>query len=189
GSTIDFNSSVAQTIPAFAYNNLTSSGSGARTLDTSGAIKIAGTFTPGTNAYTFAGSTIEYNGAGAQTAPAAFATYENLTISNAAGVTLGGNTTVNTSCTVNSGATLVTGTSILGGAGSFTLAFGAGLTIGSAAGITAADGGNIQTSGGRSYSTGANYTYNGSAAQATGDGLPATVNNLTINNSAGVTLT
>ena len=36
--------------------------------------------------------------------------------------------------------------------------------------------------------TSANYVYNGSSAQVTGALLPATVNNLTINNSAGVTL-
>ena len=36
GSTIDFNVSSAQTIPAFNYNNLTSSSTGARTLASSG---------------------------------------------------------------------------------------------------------------------------------------------------------
>ncbi|HXG01097.1 MAG TPA: hypothetical protein VNL69_09925, partial [Bacteroidota bacterium] len=47
---------------------------------------------------------------------------------------------------------------------------------------------NIQTTT-RSFSTGANYTYNGTSAQVTGNGLPSTVNNLTISNAAGVTLT
>jgi hypothetical protein len=36
--------------------------------------------------------------------------------------------------------------------------------------------------------TGASFMFNGSAAQVTGMTMPATVNNLTINNSAGVTL-
>ena len=37
-------------------------------------------------------------------------------------------------------------------------------------------------------STAANYTFNGTAAQLTGTLLPSTVNDLTVNNSAGVTL-
>ncbi len=48
--------------------------------------------------------------------------------------------------------------------------------------------GNVQTLT-RTFNTGANYTYVGSASQGTGTGLPATVNNLTINNSSGVTVT
>ena len=79
GSTIDFNGASAQTIPAFNYNNLTSSSTGARTLANSGTIGVAGSFTPGTNAYTITGSTIDFNGASAQTIPAF--NYNNLTIS------------------------------------------------------------------------------------------------------------
>ncbi len=74
--------------------------------------------------------------------------------------------------------------------GTFTLSSGASLSIGSTAGIVLASSGasgNIQTSV-RTFNTGANYTYNGTAAQATGDGLPATVNNLTINNASGVNI-
>ena len=93
GSTVVFNGAGAQTIPAFNFNNLTSSNTGARTLAASGTIGIAGTFTPGANAYTLTGSTIAYNGTSAQTPPAGFPTYNNLTINNAAGVSLGANTT------------------------------------------------------------------------------------------------
>src|SRR5439155_152633 len=63
GSTVDFNGAGAQTISAFNYNNLTSSSTGARTLASSGAVGVAGTFTPGTNAYTVTGSTVNFNGA------------------------------------------------------------------------------------------------------------------------------
>ena len=72
----------------------------------------------------------------------------------------------------------------------FTLAAGATLQIGSPAGITSGTSatGNIQFAV-RNFSTDANYVYNGSAAQATGTGLPGRVRNLTINNSNGVTLT
>jgi CSLREA domain-containing protein len=87
GSTIDFNGSVAQTIPAFNYNNLTSSNTGARTLANTGTIGIAGTFTPGTNVYTITGSTVAYNGSAAQFMPASFTTYNNLTLNNITSVT------------------------------------------------------------------------------------------------------
>ena len=87
GNTINFNGSVAQTIPAFNYNNLTSSSTGARTLASSGSIGIAGVFTPGTNVYTITGSTVVFNGASAQTLPSTFTTYNNLTLNNPAGVT------------------------------------------------------------------------------------------------------
>src|SRR6202158_4588425 len=79
GSTVDFNGSGAQTIPAFNYNNLTSSSSGTRTLASSGTVGVAGTFTPGTNSYTITGSTVDFNGAGAQIITAF--NYNNLTIS------------------------------------------------------------------------------------------------------------
>lgn len=87
GSTIEFNGSGAQTIPAFKYNNLTSSNTGARTLASSGTIGIATAFAPGTNSYTIAGSTIEYNGTSPQNLPAGFLTYYNLYISNSLQVT------------------------------------------------------------------------------------------------------
>jgi Domain of unknown function (DUF4214) len=83
GSTINFNGAGAQNIPGFTYNNLTSSGpTVARILDPVNTIKIAGVFTPGTDVYTITGSTIEYNGAAAQTLPATFTTYNNLTLNN-----------------------------------------------------------------------------------------------------------
>ncbi|MCO5272776.1 MAG: autotransporter-associated beta strand repeat-containing protein, partial [Cyclobacteriaceae bacterium] len=74
------------------------------------------------------------------------------------------------------------------GDGSFTLSAGATLGITSVDGITATGSGavgNIQVTGSRNYSTNANYIYNGSSDQDVGDGLPGTVNNLTIDNSGG----
>jgi hypothetical protein len=82
--------------------------------------------------------------------------------------------------TLNCGANNVTG------AGNFTLSGSATLGIGSTAGITATAGqGNIQVTGTRTYAAGANYVYNGTATQVTGDQLPATAHNLTIANTAG----
>ena len=76
------------------------------------------------------------------------------------------------------------------GAGTFNLASGATLRIGSPDGITSAPTmtGNIQTDI-RSFNSGANYNYEGTAAQVTGNGLPATVNSISVNNLSNVTLT
>ena len=99
------------------------------------------------------------------------------------------------SLNINSGASLsCSPTSLVSGAGDFTLANGGSIEIGSADGISAlgTNSGNVQTMHMRSFNTGANYAYIGSAAQSTGNGLPTTVNNLTINNNAptpGVSLT
>ncbi len=82
------------------------------------------------------------------------------------------------------------GTSILQGVQGFTVASGGTVKIADPNGLTStAATGNIQSTGARTYSTSGNYLYDGSAAQVTGDQLPATVNDLTINNSAGVTIT
>jgi Domain of unknown function (DUF4214) len=106
GNTIEFNGGGAQTIPAFNYNNLASSGAGARTLASSGTIGIAGVFTPGPNVYTINGSTIDFNGAGAQTVPAF--NYNNLTVSNTHGANP---VTLINGGTIGVGATFTPGTS------------------------------------------------------------------------------
>jgi len=92
--------------------------------------------------------------------------------------------------TVLSGGTITFGAnSLLGGASSgFILSSGAAINIGSPAGITSSGpAGNIQTSV-RNFNAGAAFIYNGNSAQVTGSGLPQSVNNLTINNSEGVSL-
>jgi hypothetical protein len=96
--------------------------------------------------------------------------------------------------TVNSGSFLQMASegTVVTGDGTFTVQSGATLGIRSGYGITVsgsgATGGNIQTLS-RVYSSGAKYVYNGTAAQVTGDGLTQnTPADVTINNSAGVTL-
>ncbi len=101
--------------------------------------------------------------------------------------------------TVFNGAILDMGTSIIDvsgsfiAAGTFTLNDGAGLMLGDPYGITSATtgttGGNIRVIGTRTFSQAADYTYNGSVAQVTGDGLPATVRNFSVDNPQEVTLT
>ena len=92
GSTVNFNRTTGgQTIPATFYNNLTvSNTSGTTTLASTGSIKIAGAFTPGSQAFINTGNTIDFNNSnGGQTIPQFF--YNNLTFSNATG----GNTLIN----------------------------------------------------------------------------------------------
>jgi len=104
---------------------------------------------------------------------------------------LSGSTITNTiNFKVNSGSILDAGNNIFTGDGTFTLASGGSIILSSPDGISSSGAtGNVQCTGARSFSTGANYTYNGSSAQITGSGLPSTVNNFTLNNSSGITLT
>jgi hypothetical protein len=94
-STINFNGSGPQTIPAFKYYNLNVSNSGSNiTLANSGTIYIAGTFSPGSTSFgTITGSTIQYNGISAQTQNAF--TFNNITLNNNTGLTLTGDCTIN----------------------------------------------------------------------------------------------
>jgi len=94
--------------------------------------------------------------------------------------------TIDGSITVNGTATFANENSFVDGTGSFILGDGATLNIGVPAGLDPVAG-PIRTST-RTFSTAANYVYNGTVAQVTGPDLPATVKDLVINNTAGVTL-
>ncbi len=116
--------------------------------------------------------------------------YGNIIVQNGAVLTLSGTTNILGTVQVQSGGTLNTACQLLNGNGSFTLQAGATLGICSPQGLSnMPNTGAVQTTGTRSFSTDASYTYNGTVAQVTGDGLPATVRNLTVNNSLGLTLT
>jgi CSLREA domain-containing protein len=195
GSTINFNGAGAQNIPAFNYFNLTSSNAGARTLPNGGTVGVAGAFTPGANAYTITGSTIDFNGAGAQTIPAF--NYNNLTSSNVGARTLANAGTIGIAAVFTPGANAytITGSTIdFNGSGSQTIpAFNYNnLTSSNAGARTLANSGNIGiagvfTPGANAYTiTGSTVVFNGSAPQT----LPPTFTtyfNLTLNNAAGVT--
>jgi hypothetical protein len=71
------------------------------------------------------------------------------------------------------------------GSGVFTLNAGATLKTKNVNGV---DGSVSSTNITRTFNTGANYIFNGTAAQITSVGMPATVNNLTVTNALGVTL-
>ncbi len=160
GSTINFNGSGSQTVPAFNYHNLTSSSTGARTLASSGTIGVAGVFTPGINFYITTGSTVNYNGNTAQSIPVF--NYHNLEVGNGNTKTLNGAITVNGSLNIGAGTILDVS------ANSYALIVaGDWLNSGS---FTARNG---------------TVTLNGSAVQRISGGN-TTFNRLTINNIYGV---
>lgn len=101
-------------------------------------------------------------------------------------LTLGaGNTLTALPIVVSSGTTLDMGSSILAGSGLFTLNEGATL-------ITALAGGVAEifntVTGTVTLKDGSSYGFNGTTAQVTSSRMPATVTDLIINNTAGVTL-
>ena len=89
--------------------------------------------------------------------------------------------------TVNNSSILDVGTSLIDGStGTFTLSSGAGIITAHATGLsTAGATGSIRVTGTRTYNAGADYTYDGSVAQVTGNGLTqnSPAHNLTIANS------
>jgi hypothetical protein len=91
--------------------------------------------------------------------------------------------------TIQNGGTLLANCHAITGNGSFTLAAGGALGICDAAGITLTDNlGAVRVSGTRSYSNDATYIYDGVSTQVGGDGLPARVRGLTVNNAQNLTL-
>lgn len=105
-------------------------------------------------------------------------TVQTITLSN---VTYGGG---GLAIEVASGSMLDFGMNELGGSGLFVLNEDASLLTAHAGGIDS----TIQSTGNVMLSTGANFIFNGSTSQVTGLAMPDTVNNLVINNAAGVVL-
>jgi len=160
------------------------------TLSVGGNFSNSGTLTVSSGTADFLDVTL--NGTAVQSIGGTTATvFNNLTIANtSADVSAANNFSIRTGATmtVNASATFNAGTFIVSGAGTFTLASGAALGIGDPSGITAAVGtatGNIRTTTARNFVAGADYIYNGTTAQTTGTGLPATINSLTDNNTGG----
>lgn len=105
-------------------------------------------------------------------------------------VTMARNITINSgdSLIVDTSATLNMGTNVVSGAGKFINYPKSYLSLGNANGISSSGAtGNVQT-GTRIFDALANYEYNGTAIQNTGNGLPASIAQLVINNSNGVNL-
>jgi len=86
---------------------------------------------------------------------------------------------------VLNGSTLNIGSNaLLFSTGFFTLNSGAGIVTSLPSGLD----GNLTNTGTKTLSTAANYTFNGTSAQVPGALFPASVNDLTINNAAGISL-
>ncbi len=120
--------------------------------------------------------------------------YNKITVKSGGTATLTGNIVVYDKIVVESGGTLVMGSNIItspaGIGSSFEVKSGGTIKIGSADGITASAAlGNVQTCF-RTYASGANYEYNGTVPQVTGNGLPISLSGtLRINNSSGIATT
>jgi hypothetical protein len=158
-----------------------------------GTLNIAGNYNQsgGTFLSSSATSAVKFTGSNktfAQSAGTLTNTNINWTVNSGASLTLNNDLPVAASRTATINGTLTCGVNtIVSGSGTFTLASAGTLRTANTDGILSTGFGSIQTAG-RGFNTGANYEYNGSSAQVTGNGLPATVSSLTINNAAGVTL-
>ena len=95
----------------------------------------------------------------------------------------------NATMSVTSGSAIDFQTYVLTGP-SFVLNNGGNLITANVNGITALGNasGSVQTTTTRTFNASCNYTYNGTSAQVTGNGVPSTANYLGISNAAGVTL-
>ena len=120
-------------------------------------------------------------------------TYYNVTVTGTGSITgFTANLTVSGVITVQNGGSVHTDlVYYINGTGSFVLQAGGSLIEPNVAGIvnSALGGFNFSSTNPLHLSTDANYTFAGTAAQVTGALMPTTARNLTVNNSAGVTLT
>ncbi len=115
--------------------------------------------------------------------------YTNITVQSGGSLMLTSPTNASGAVLVQTGGVLTTNCQPLTGTGSFELQTGAELQICDPAGLSASGAtGAVQLAGTHTFAPDATYTYNGSAAQVTGTGLPSTVRNLTLENAAGLTL-
>lgn len=116
---VNYNGSIAQTVHGTSYNNLTFSDAGAKTLQASATISIAGTFTRGTMTVTpGSANTVVFNG-GAQTMTGSAITFNNLTLNNTS-LSAPADITVNATLTSTSPATLNMSTYTLTVTGNYT---------------------------------------------------------------------
>lgn len=152
----------------------TSSNNSDITISSTGNVTVSGSMNLGSgssSSWTVNGA-LTYTGIGNSNLTGASSTANPMTVNSSGIVSLGPSSVISSS----------TG-------GPFTLNSGGQLRIGSAGGISLTGStGNIRTAGTRTFNAGAFYTYNGTSAQNTGAGLPASVAKLTISNPSGVSV-
>ena len=176
-----------------SYGNLTFNNFN-KVLASSGTIGISGAFTPGTaTGHTITGSTINFNGAGAQTVPAF--SYNNLAVSGTrttSNVTLSGTINIagdfTNSASFTSGGYVTSGSTVnYNGTGSQAVApinydaltFSSSGTRVLASGSTTGIGSTLTLSGGSVTSTGSTVNFNGASQSV----ASLTYNNLTLSGS------
>jgi hypothetical protein len=115
--------------------------------------------------------------------------YTNITITGTGTATLAGDVAVVVGATVQDGGALYDNCYVVSGPGTFTLDPGATLGICNPAGLVRGAAGAVQVAGLRRFSPFADYVYNGTTAQSTGNNLPGLVRSLTTLNPVGLTLT
>ena len=204
-ATVKYNGASSQAIRYTTYTNLEINSGGTATL--TGSTTVNGVLTMTKGIFSLGGFTLtygstaslNYNGILSQTTGAEWPTtfVNNVTITNNStnGVSLNANKTYNTGGVLTVNGHLNFSTYYIAGTGAFTLSSGGTIT---SAYVTNGEGfglsgnnsaGSIRVSGSRTLSSGANYILNGSGtAQNTGTNMPASVNNLTLNNATGITL-
>ena len=123
--TVTYASDQPQIVDALNFGNLVSTGIGARTLQSSQTVGIAGTFTPGTNSYTVTGSTVNMNGSGSQSIPSFI--FHHFTLGGSGSKTAVGPLTVN-------GNFLISGSAIFDAGESLTHTFAGNWTVNSSSG-------------------------------------------------------
>lgn len=143
---------------------------------TGGTFQCSGTSNPLT--INFTGVSKSY----VQSAGTLTGTNINWTIASGGSLTLNNNIAVEASRSLTVSGSLTCGTIVVSGTGTFSLSSGGTLKCGHANGLN----GNI-TSSTANYDAAANFEFNGSSSQVTGAAF-VSANNLTINNSSGVTL-
>ena len=84
--------------------------------------------------------------------------------------------------------TLRFNTDTLTGNQNFEVASGGTLGVSEAVGVDTSNAGNIQVTGSKSFSTEGSYLFDGTTAQVTGNACPLTLKNLTVSDTAGLTL-
>ena len=146
---------------------------------------IAGNLINNGAALTFSNQSFNLNGTSEQNiSGTGNLTFNNITINNSAGVNLNRSIIVNTGLLSVTNGVLNFGNYVVSGTGGFSLSDGSSVKTSNTNGLN----GSITLSGTKTFNPNTNYTYNGTSAQVTGSLLPASINNLSIDNTAGVTL-
>jgi len=126
-----------------------------------------------------------FSGTADQVTGALLTSAHNITLSNTAGkITLSADIAITGTITIPTGNTLDASTHVISSSGAIELQSGGTFITANSSGLN----GSITLSGSKTFSTGANYTFNGTGAQATGSYFPSTVNNITVSGTSALTM-